>query len=77
MKKKGNFYTFGKKTRFFNSSVWKYAQNQTLSFSLMEKTLEVLKLRKTNWEKMIIKFLMAIFLVIFSTSLKRETLIKI
>lgn len=51
MKKKGNFYTFRKKTRFFNSSVWKYAQNQTLSFSLTEKTPNGFKIKKNKLSK--------------------------
>lgn len=51
MKKKGNFYTFRKKTRFFNSSVWKYAQNQTLSFSLMEKNPRGVKIKKNKLRK--------------------------
>ena len=51
MKKKCNFYTFRKKTRFFNSSVWKYAQNQTFKFFTNGKNPRGFKIKKNKLRK--------------------------
>lgn len=51
MKKKCNFYTFRKKTRFFNSSVWKYAQNQTFKFFTNGKNPRGFKIEKKKTEQ--------------------------